>query len=366
MRDAVDRLHFMDSMRATLMVLGVVLHSAEVFNPRQSWVVTSSNPDPIMGYLVNVISTFRMPAFFVVSGFFCFFLLRKYKVKKFLSARLVRIVVPLVVTALTLNLLQSLFLQKVGLRAPLPEYIKSSAYIGHLWFLINLVYYFLLASLLAVLLSPFSKFITGLVSKVFNKVPMELVLVLLPLVSVVMTAVLVKLKLMYFNFYGLYANYIVMLYLPFFFFGVLLGTDKESLRKFSNINPIYSLVLVVVSAVLFSMIDKNTGSGLAEVGIIYFSKLTEWASVAICFYLFYRFMNKQSSLMRLISDSSYTIYLFHHLIVIILAVYLIKLEVSAIPSLLIMIVVVTAITLLIHTLIISKSRVLSFLYNGKQ
>ncbi len=365
MRDAVDRLHFMDSMRATLMVLGVVLHSAEVFNPRQSWVVTSNKPEPFMGYLVEVISTFRMPAFFVVSGYFCFLLMRKYKVKKFLSVRLVRIIVPLVVTALTLNLLQSLFLDKVGLRPPLKEYITNASYMGHLWFLINLVYYFLLASLLAIVLAPVMKPLIQLISKAFDKVPMAVVLIILPFISVVMTAVLAKLGLMYFNFYGIYANYIVMIYIPFFFFGVLLATDKENLRKFSTINPIYSLVLLVASALLFRMIDPTTGGSLAEVGMIYFGKLTEWAAVSICFFLFYKLLNKQSAFMRLISDSSYTIYLFHHLFVIMLAVLLIKLEVSAFPALFIMIVLVTVVTLLIHTMIVSKSKILSFLYNGK-
>lgn len=365
MREAVDRLHFMDSMRATLMVLGVVLHSAEVFNPRQSWVIFSDKPEPLMGYLVEFISTFRMPAFFVVSGYFCFLLMQKYKVKKFLSVRLVRIIVPLVVTALTLNVLQSLFLDKVGLRPPLKEYITNASYMGHLWFLINLVYYFLLASLLAIVLSPVMKYLIRLVSDFFDKVPMAVVLVILPLVSVAMTVVLVKLKLMYFNFYGIYANYIVMLYLPFFFFGVLLGIDKEHLRKFSTINPIYSVVLVVVSALMYRMFDPDTGGDMTQVGMIYFGKLTEWAAISICFFLFYKFLNQQSMFMRLISDSSYTIYLFHHLFVIMLAVYLIKVEVSAIPALLIMIVVVTAITLLIHTMIISKSKILSFLYNGK-
>lgn len=365
MRQAVDRLHFMDSMRATLMVLGVVLHSAEVFNPSRSWVVVSDNPEPALGYLVNLITTFRMPAFFVVSGYFCFLLMRKYRVKKFLSVRLVRIVVPLVVTALTLNVLQAIFLDKVGLRPPLHEYITSGRYIAHLWFLTNLTYYFLLASLLAIVLKPVMGFLIRQFSRIFNNVPMSVVLILLPLVSVVMTVVLVKLKLMYFNFYGLYANYIVMLSLPFFFFGVLLGADKDNLRKFSTINPIYSLVVAVASALLFRMLDPDSDSALVQVGVIYFGKLTEWACVAICFFLFYKFLNKQSRFMRLISDSSYTIYLFHHLFVIMLAVYLIKMEVPAFPAWLIMITVVTAITLVIHTMIISKSKILSFLYNGK-
>ena len=94
MQDKIERLYFMDSMRAILMMLGVVLHSAQVFNPEQSWVIYSNNTDSIMTYIVNIIAIFRMPAFFVVSGYFCFLTLKKYQVRKFLNVRLKRLVIP--------------------------------------------------------------------------------------------------------------------------------------------------------------------------------------------------------------------------------------------------------------------------------
>ncbi|GEM_PF-2177557 len=37
----MNRLYFMDSMRSVLMLLGVILHSAQVFNPEKSWVIYS-------------------------------------------------------------------------------------------------------------------------------------------------------------------------------------------------------------------------------------------------------------------------------------------------------------------------------------
>ncbi len=355
----------MDSMRAILMVLGVVLHSAEVFNPRQTWVVVSDNPQIIMGYLVDFISTFRMPAFFVVSGYFCFLTMRKYRVKKFFKVRVTRVAVPLVVTALTLNVLQAIFLDQVGLLGPLKEYITDSTFIGHLWFLRNLLVYFLIACLLALLPLFLLRFIIRPIRLVFNKVPMLLIVVLLPMVSVVMTSVLVITNMMYFNFFGLYANYIVIMYMPFFFFGVLLGVGKDSLRDFSTVNPLFSLALLAVAVLLASVVDLSSGSNLAEIGVIYLGKLKEWAAVLIVFYLFYKFFSQQSPLMRLMSDASYTIYLFHHLLVIILAVVLIKYSVPALVSVLLSILVVTAVTFVIHTQVIVKSSVLTFLYNGK-
>jgi len=39
--ESMNRLYFMDSMRSVLMLLGVILHSAQVFNPEKSWVIYS-------------------------------------------------------------------------------------------------------------------------------------------------------------------------------------------------------------------------------------------------------------------------------------------------------------------------------------
>lgn len=92
MQDKIEKLHFMDSMRAVVMMIGVVLHSAQVFNPMQSWIIYNTNN--LMIYIDSIVSTFRMPAFFVVSGYFCFLTLKKYKARKFLALRLKRLCIP--------------------------------------------------------------------------------------------------------------------------------------------------------------------------------------------------------------------------------------------------------------------------------
>ena len=70
-----ERLHALDSLRAVLMLLGLVFHSA------LTYVVTYENnamwalKDPetthiVFDLLVNYIHGFRMSLFFVVAGFF--------------------------------------------------------------------------------------------------------------------------------------------------------------------------------------------------------------------------------------------------------------------------------------------------------
>ena len=70
-----ERIDYMDSMRATLMMLGVFVHSVQKYN-------YSDEPATIMMNVALFLHIFRMPAFFVVSGFFCHFTLQRYNTRK--------------------------------------------------------------------------------------------------------------------------------------------------------------------------------------------------------------------------------------------------------------------------------------------
>jgi len=364
MQDKLDRLHFMDAMRATLMILGVVLHSASVFKPDQSWVIYSNHTDQSMGYLVNFITTFRMPAFFVVSGYFCYLTLSKYKVKKFLSVRLKRIIVPLVFTLLTLNLLQSVFLEVTGWRPPLADYIQKGGYLAHLWFLVNLVVYFIVASVMAIILRPVANTVKNLTARLFDNIPIVLIIFGMPLFSIIIMGSAKTGFPLYTDVLGFFNIQSILIHAPFFAFGIAIALHKDTLRQFSTINPLICIAIIVASVFLTRLVS-GPGSIMLEVASIYLDGLTQWASILICFYVFYTLFNKESQIGRLLSESSYSIYLLHHILVIVLGALLIHLDISAILGTIILILMVTAITFVIHTSVISKNKLLLFLFNGK-
>ena len=364
MLEKPDRLHFMDSMRATLMILGVVLHSASVFDPRQAWVIYSNNSNQAMEYLVNSITLFRMPAFFVVSGYFCYLTLKKYKVRKFLNVRLQRIVVPLVFTVLTLNLLQLIFLDMIGWSPSVIEYIRSGGYLAHLWFLVNLLVYFIAASLIALLPGSLLKAGKNIVGKIFDQFSLILIVFAMPVFSIMIMGLAKTGFPLYYNPMGFFDVLSILTYTPFFVFGVAVAIHKGMLQKFSTINPLICIAIIIFSMMVLSVV-KSTGNLFSEITIMYFKVLAEWTAVLLCFFVFYRFFNTRSKISRLLSESSYSIYLLHHIFVVMLAALFIRLDVSAIPGTLVSIVLVTAITLLLHTQLISKNRYLLFFFNGK-
>jgi len=95
-----ERHHGIDALRAAMMLLGVVLHLSinYIEGPEDPiWPFRDASRTPLAGVLVLAIHTFRMPAFFVLSGYFAAMLLDRRGAAGFVRNRLQRIVLPAVV-----------------------------------------------------------------------------------------------------------------------------------------------------------------------------------------------------------------------------------------------------------------------------
>ena len=187
---------------------------------------------------------------------------------------------------------------------------------------------------------------------------------LLPLLSIFITGLLAVGFPLYANYGGFFSVFIIMSFTPFFVFGVAIAIHKDTLQKFSSINPFISLAIAIVAGIAVKML-QNTQGMMTDIGTLYLTALSQWASVLVCFYVFFQFFNKQSKTSRLLSESSYSVYLLHHVFVIMLAALFIRLGVPAVPGTLMLIIIVAAITLLIHTRVIAKNKPLLYLFNGK-
>lgn len=87
------RLHDMDALRAFAMLLGIALHASMSFAPLP-WMVQDSRQNGIFGVFLSAVHGFRMPLFFLVSGFFTAMLWRRRGVASMLRQRTLRIFVP--------------------------------------------------------------------------------------------------------------------------------------------------------------------------------------------------------------------------------------------------------------------------------
>jgi len=97
----INRRHDLDALRAIAMLLGIVLHAALSFSPIP-WTVKDAQQSDVYYVLFAGIHGFRMPLFFMLSGFFTAMLWRKRGLGGLIKQRLKRIALPLFLGCLTI------------------------------------------------------------------------------------------------------------------------------------------------------------------------------------------------------------------------------------------------------------------------
>jgi peptidoglycan/LPS O-acetylase OafA/YrhL len=98
------RRHDLDALRGFAMLLGIVLHGAMSFIPGVGvfWGVQDSQSNGLFGILLASIHGWRMPLFFLVSGFFTAMLWKKRGFRPLLVHRFKRIFLPLLLAMVTI------------------------------------------------------------------------------------------------------------------------------------------------------------------------------------------------------------------------------------------------------------------------
>jgi glucan biosynthesis protein C len=345
------------------MILGIVLHSANVFSD-SDWAIRNTDTSIFFTYLIDAIHSFRMPAFFIVSGFFCHMTLTKSGPKTFINVRLPRIIIPLFVTALTLNILQNIVLTNYGqLEISFLDlnYWLMGKWVSHLWFLNCLIYFFILSALAYIT-------IPGILNKIKISINIALnyskgfFILLLPIASII----LLKLSYIFPNIDEDYYDAAIsdsIKYSVYFTFGIILGTNKTLLKDFSSPRLIVILITSIV-ILLLSILHLNNPF-TTKIANSYKESLLVWSSCIACFYIFKRFLNIKTNTFKYLASASYSIYLFHHIFVIIFGLIIIQLNLDIFVKFTLLITSTFLATNIIHYLLISRFQILSKLFNGK-
>jgi glucan biosynthesis protein C len=144
--EAKQRQHYWDVTRAFLMLLGLPYHVAMLYHPG-GWIVAVDQESTLLGGLAAFIHLFRMPAFFVVAGYFAALLLARKDAGGWLGSRAFRLGIPLIVCLFALVPVLNILGELAGLppHAALKEWKYQTStsggyWVRHLWFLIVLLY----------------------------------------------------------------------------------------------------------------------------------------------------------------------------------------------------------------------------------
>jgi peptidoglycan/LPS O-acetylase OafA/YrhL len=96
-----ERRHDLDALRAAAMLLGIVLHAALSFMPGM-WPVHDRYENDAYAVFVSAVHGFRMPLFFLVSGYFTAMLWRRRGLRALVVHRFKRIFLPLALGLVTI------------------------------------------------------------------------------------------------------------------------------------------------------------------------------------------------------------------------------------------------------------------------
>ena len=162
------RYYGLDALRGSMMLLGVVLHSAEFYitspPPAMAGLPLDPNGSYVFDLVFHFIHSFRMPLFFVLAGFFAALLVEKRGLAATYKDRAQRIVAPMLVGSVTIVpvclilMLDLMVFVRFGTMAIIPDRAlvqqigrelvaqglpAAEPTILHLWFLLYLCYFYL-------------------------------------------------------------------------------------------------------------------------------------------------------------------------------------------------------------------------------
>lgn len=347
-----NRFYYLDTLRGFLMILVVFMHSSQIFNPEQTWLLYSNNNHIIIQYLIEFTVLLSMPSFFVIAGFFTVISFKHNKTKFFLTKRVLRLLIPLLLIAVIFNSIQAYILNSYNWKNyEIYFYIINGEWIQHLWFLINLIVYTIISFITVKYLKK-SILVINKIAIYFDKFPIYYLLFVFPILTII---ILILMKFLPSYIFGINLSSILN-YMPYFLIGVLLCLNKNLLYKFSTINLYLSFSIILLSYTL-SLMLKDENFILLRIMYFYSKGIAIYFISSFAFTIFKKFFDKKIELISKISNASYTIYLIHHLFVVLIGIYVIQYNINFLIGFPIVFLTATLISYLIHRNFILKSNI---------
>lgn len=371
-----ERIHSLDSLRAIMMLLGLVIHSAVTYGtfPGYHWPLKDpASTSLFMDYVVLFIHAFRMPIFFVVAGFFGAMLFFERSPKKMFKNRIDRILYPLIVFILILAptiKFASIYTNAVfdGNTNPFMEAMEPFNILinwlpgstSHLWFLYYLFLITVASYFLGLLFNQFDSF-TKKTTQVFNWIierPILKVLIFSALTIVllfIMGSSWVATSTDWTPDFNTFIFY-------FFFYGIgwVLFKSKEKLDTFKE----YDWTFLILALILFTgkFIFRSI---LGELETTIINSLVVWLFIFSITGLFIRYGSQHSYLMRYNSDASYWIYLLHLTFTILLPAFIVNWDIPADAKFIFVLLVTSGICLVTYHYFVRSTFIGKFL-NGRK
>lgn len=351
-----SRLHYLDFLRASMLILGVAVHA--------------SLSDADGGELEPVrffSELFRMGCFFILSGYFTTLIYHRFSKTDFYRKRLTLTLVPAIFAVIILvpvsNHLMDIYFTKANIGN---NYYLS--WMGHAWFLYALTIYTVIFPVLETIVKRYLKYIERFSGK---HIPIAFGILFMVMTCIVLRKVSTEVM-PYLGISEYHQFFVteVIYYFPLFITGIAMFQNKESLPYITSRQNIWLVCSVLSVSLLAFLLTLEYESRLSQ--IIYhnlvhpFLRYSSAFSLSAFFIaLTYRFMSNHNPVTRLISESSYSVYLIHYVLVAGTLLILQGLNLDIYSRFLVAFILASVIGVVVHHSLIKRFSVLTLLINGK-
>ncbi|MGL1902931.1 MAG: acyltransferase family protein [Fibrobacterales bacterium] len=322
-----NRIILFDNLKAILILCVVVIHSVAPFNG--GWGVVLGKSD-VMIAIDTWMSGFAMHCFYMISGYFAAMSLGRYKSYENGLIRIKRLLVPALIGFVTYQFFSVWFIVASQKALPLGEalyhfewkyYLFFGGWVGHLWFINNLLVYYVIM-IVADKYKTLNYCVDFFVSKIKKIRYIRIVAFILVMFFI---GKLYKEVVPYFYLFSFFTPPHLFKYIPFFVLGIILYR-KNIVKRYAGLQLKYC-VLILVGYTVFVVIEQWLRISNTE-----FNSVMKWAyegvyslwALILCFAVFsLANVIPRISTVMIISQSSFSIYLLHHPIILV-ACYVLK------------------------------------------
>ena len=367
------RLHYFDNGRALASLLGFFYHVGLIFSI--PWVI-NSNPNNFSSSLhlfTDFLSLFRMPLFIFIVGYFAIYSVKKYKFGAFAKNKFLRLGVPLLSSLYILVFIQhiyadilfkeeSTFIDVLNIVNPL----SNTFTLSHLWFLYVVIIYSFILYFIVKTVAKYSSYFKKIKDTLMNAntLKSDILFILLTFGPNLFIVTLYKFYpinhgLLPYQF-ALYPSYFIMGVFTFIFW------DKYSKLFFNLSKKRVSISLIVmISSYIVVYLIGSSGNTITKVIKLFFSTTTSYYSLLLALYILFKFFNKTNKVLKYLADSSYSIYLLHQPIIVVVSYYYFKnIDSPILISYMCILIVSICVSYLIDFLFIRKTKIGKFLFTG--
>lgn len=308
-----QRIHGMDALRGIMMMLGLVLHSAESYSVGTDllWPKDPFSSHLFFTYLTSIIHIFRMPTFFMISGFFSAMMFYDRSPYAMINQRFKRVLFPFLVFLMLLHPIifhsYKWMIEAFNATSFVDQTFRLLPSITyHLWFLYYLLIITGFTYLLALVLKRMPR-ITYALTKLFTLGMRHQLLFLL-----VLSFTLFVLLIWMWDYWVptpltfMPDVKVLLFYEIFFLFGWLMYVRKNllpMLKRFDRLFVLLAFLLYTIKFIFHEHIHDVVYGGL--------NTMIGWFFVIGFTGLFLRYFNTESKVGRYLSDASYWVYLVH-------------------------------------------------------